>query len=103
VATAFVPLFRFFHVDDVPEIRRRMLGNPWQPPRWSSIGSRAMVPPLQPGVDGMLESLSSAEIEELLETEVVVRLGCHAAGRTDVVPAIYGIHLLEKTGRLQRR
>jgi nitroimidazol reductase NimA-like FMN-containing flavoprotein (pyridoxamine 5'-phosphate oxidase superfamily) len=37
----------------------------------------------------MLGSLSSAEIEELLRTEVVARLGCHAEGRTYVVPVTY--------------
>jgi nitroimidazol reductase NimA-like FMN-containing flavoprotein (pyridoxamine 5'-phosphate oxidase superfamily) len=37
----------------------------------------------------MLGSLSPAEIEELLRTEVVARLGCHADGRTYVVPVTY--------------
>lgn len=37
----------------------------------------------------MLGWLSSAEIEELLRTEVVARLGCHAEGRTYVVPVTY--------------
>ena len=37
----------------------------------------------------MLGSLSSGEIEDLLGTEVVARLGCHAAGRTYVVPVTY--------------
>ena len=37
----------------------------------------------------MMGSLSSVEIEELLRTEVVVRLGCHAGGRTYVVPVTY--------------
>jgi nitroimidazol reductase NimA-like FMN-containing flavoprotein (pyridoxamine 5'-phosphate oxidase superfamily) len=37
----------------------------------------------------MLGSLSSSEIEELLRTEVVARLGCHAEGRTYVVPVTY--------------
>ena len=37
----------------------------------------------------MLGSLSSAEIEDLLRTEVVARLGCHAEGRTYVVPITY--------------
>ena len=37
----------------------------------------------------MLGSLSSAEIEDLLRTEVVARLGCHAEGRTYVVPVTY--------------
>ena len=37
----------------------------------------------------MLGSLSSAEIEDLLRTEVVARLGCHAEGRTYVVPIMY--------------
>jgi hypothetical protein len=34
----------------------------------------------------MLGSFASAEIEDLLRTEVVARLGCHAEGRTYVVP-----------------
>jgi uncharacterized protein len=37
----------------------------------------------------MLGSLSPAEIEDLLHTEVVARLGCHAEGRTYVVPVTY--------------
>jgi nitroimidazol reductase NimA-like FMN-containing flavoprotein (pyridoxamine 5'-phosphate oxidase superfamily) len=37
----------------------------------------------------MLGSLSAVEIEELLRTEVVARLGCHAEGRTYVVPVTY--------------
>jgi nitroimidazol reductase NimA-like FMN-containing flavoprotein (pyridoxamine 5'-phosphate oxidase superfamily) len=37
----------------------------------------------------MLGSLSSAEIEDLLRTEVVARIGCHANGRTYVVPVTY--------------
>ena len=37
----------------------------------------------------MLGTLSSAEIEDLLRTEVVARLGCHAEGRTYVVPVTY--------------
>jgi len=37
----------------------------------------------------MLRTLSPAEIEELLQTEVVARLGCHADGRTYVVPVTY--------------
>ena len=37
----------------------------------------------------MLGWLSHAEIEELLGTEVVARLGCHAEGRTYVVPITY--------------
>jgi nitroimidazol reductase NimA-like FMN-containing flavoprotein (pyridoxamine 5'-phosphate oxidase superfamily) len=37
----------------------------------------------------MLGLLSSAEIEDLLRTEVVARLGCHANGRTYVVPVTY--------------
>jgi hypothetical protein len=37
----------------------------------------------------MLGSLSSSENEDLLGTEVVVRLGCHAEGRTYVVPVTY--------------
>jgi nitroimidazol reductase NimA-like FMN-containing flavoprotein (pyridoxamine 5'-phosphate oxidase superfamily) len=37
----------------------------------------------------VLGSLSSAEIEELLSGEVIARLGCHAEGRTYVVPVTY--------------
>ena len=37
----------------------------------------------------MLGTLSSAEIEDLLRAEVVARLGCHAEGRTYVVPVTY--------------
>ena len=37
----------------------------------------------------MLGSLSPPEIEELLGTELVARLGCHAEGRTYVVPVTY--------------
>ena len=37
----------------------------------------------------MLGTLSSAEIEDLLHTQVVARLGCHADGRTYVVPVTY--------------
>jgi nitroimidazol reductase NimA-like FMN-containing flavoprotein (pyridoxamine 5'-phosphate oxidase superfamily) len=37
----------------------------------------------------MLGTLSSAEIEDLLQTEVVARIGCHADGRTYVVPVTY--------------
>jgi nitroimidazol reductase NimA-like FMN-containing flavoprotein (pyridoxamine 5'-phosphate oxidase superfamily) len=37
----------------------------------------------------MLGSLSPAEVEDLLATEVVARLGCHAEGRTYVVPVTY--------------
>jgi hypothetical protein len=37
----------------------------------------------------MLGTLSQAEIEQLLQTEVVARLGCHAGGRTYIVPVTY--------------
>jgi nitroimidazol reductase NimA-like FMN-containing flavoprotein (pyridoxamine 5'-phosphate oxidase superfamily) len=37
----------------------------------------------------MMGSLSSQEIEELLHGEVIARLGCHAEGRTYVVPITY--------------
>ena len=37
----------------------------------------------------MLGTLSSSEIEDLLGTELVARLGCHAEGRTYVVPVTY--------------
>ncbi len=40
----------------------------------------------------MLGLLSSAEIEDLLRTESVARLGCHAEGRTYVVPVTYAYH-----------
>jgi uncharacterized protein len=39
--------------------------------------------------NGMLGTLSPAEIEDLLHTEVVARIGCHADGRTYVVPVTY--------------
>jgi nitroimidazol reductase NimA-like FMN-containing flavoprotein (pyridoxamine 5'-phosphate oxidase superfamily) len=37
----------------------------------------------------MLGELSAHEIEELLSTEVTGRIGCHADGRTYVVPITY--------------
>lgn len=37
----------------------------------------------------MLGSLSPAEIDDLLRTEAVARLGCHSDGRTYVVPVTY--------------
>lgn len=37
----------------------------------------------------MLGTLSPAEIEDLLQAEVVARIGCHAQGRTYVVPVTY--------------
>lgn len=37
----------------------------------------------------MRGSLSAQEIEDLLRTELVARLGCHAAGRTYIVPVTY--------------
>jgi nitroimidazol reductase NimA-like FMN-containing flavoprotein (pyridoxamine 5'-phosphate oxidase superfamily) len=37
----------------------------------------------------MLGTLSPAEFEDLLRAEVVARLGCHADGRTYVVPVTY--------------
>ena len=37
----------------------------------------------------MLGTLSAGEIEDLLGTEVVARIGCHAEGRTYVVPVTY--------------
>jgi nitroimidazol reductase NimA-like FMN-containing flavoprotein (pyridoxamine 5'-phosphate oxidase superfamily) len=37
----------------------------------------------------MLGILSSEEIEDLLRSEVVARIGCHANGRTYVVPITY--------------
>jgi nitroimidazol reductase NimA-like FMN-containing flavoprotein (pyridoxamine 5'-phosphate oxidase superfamily) len=38
---------------------------------------------------GVLGKLSPVEIEELLSSEVVARLGCHAMGRTYIVPVTY--------------
>jgi len=37
----------------------------------------------------MLGELPAREIERLLETELVARIGCHMAGRTYVVPISY--------------
>lgn len=37
----------------------------------------------------MLGALNPQQIEELLHTEVIGRIGCHAAGRTYVVPITY--------------
>jgi uncharacterized protein len=37
----------------------------------------------------MLGQLDATQIEELLESEVIGRLGCHAQGRTYVVPIAY--------------
>jgi uncharacterized protein len=37
----------------------------------------------------MLGLLSEEEIEDLLASEVVARIGCHAGGRTYVVPVTY--------------
>jgi nitroimidazol reductase NimA-like FMN-containing flavoprotein (pyridoxamine 5'-phosphate oxidase superfamily) len=37
----------------------------------------------------MLGTLSALEIEDLLQSEVVARIGCHANGRTYVVPVTY--------------
>jgi nitroimidazol reductase NimA-like FMN-containing flavoprotein (pyridoxamine 5'-phosphate oxidase superfamily) len=37
----------------------------------------------------MLGELNQAEIERLLSTEIVARIGCHANGRTYVVPITY--------------
>ena len=48
-----------------------------------------VVPHLQRRFTVMLGTLSQAEIEELLQTEVVARLGCHAGGRTYIVPVTY--------------
>jgi nitroimidazol reductase NimA-like FMN-containing flavoprotein (pyridoxamine 5'-phosphate oxidase superfamily) len=72
----------------------------------------------------MLGELPSLEIERLLETELVARLGCHGDDRTYVVPitfvyadgalvghsasvsgrlsCVYRIRLTEKTGRFER-
>jgi nitroimidazol reductase NimA-like FMN-containing flavoprotein (pyridoxamine 5'-phosphate oxidase superfamily) len=38
---------------------------------------------------GMRGALSSDEVEDLLRTELVARVGCHAEGRTYVVPITY--------------
>jgi nitroimidazol reductase NimA-like FMN-containing flavoprotein (pyridoxamine 5'-phosphate oxidase superfamily) len=57
---------------------------------WLNASSRKdLVPPLHRTIIGMLGTLSTAEIENLLQTEVVARLGCHAEGRTYVVPVTY--------------
>ena len=40
-------------------------------------------------LEDMVGWLSPAEIEELLHTELVAHLGCHADGRTYVVPITY--------------
>ena len=37
----------------------------------------------------MIEDLSRAETEEFIRSQVVGRVGCHAEGRTYVVPVIY--------------
>lgn len=37
----------------------------------------------------MLGDLTKAEIEDLLRSEVVARIGCHSGGRTYVVPITY--------------
>ena len=37
----------------------------------------------------MLGELSSQEVEELLRSEITGRIGCHAGGRTYVVPITY--------------
>lgn len=37
----------------------------------------------------MIGELSPPEIEDLLHTEVIARIGCHAAGHTYVVPVTY--------------
>ena len=39
--------------------------------------------------DDMLGELPAREIERLLETELVARIGCHVGGRTYVVPVSY--------------
>ena len=41
-------------------------------------------------LEDMVGWLSPAEIEDLLHTELVAHLGCHADGRTYVVPITYG-------------
>jgi uncharacterized protein len=49
----------------------------------------------------MLGTLSPTEIEDLLRAEVVARIGCHAGGRTYVVPVTYaydGTGLLIQSG-----
>ena len=38
----------------------------------------------------MLGELSPEEIEEVLRSEITGRIGCHADGRTYVVPVTYG-------------
>jgi nitroimidazol reductase NimA-like FMN-containing flavoprotein (pyridoxamine 5'-phosphate oxidase superfamily) len=53
------------------------------------FGDPMLVPHLQRRPHEMLGTLSPAEIEDLLQSEVVARLGCHAEGRTYVVPITY--------------
>ena len=37
----------------------------------------------------MVRELEREEVDELLRTQVVGRVGCHAGGETYVVPVIY--------------
>jgi nitroimidazol reductase NimA-like FMN-containing flavoprotein (pyridoxamine 5'-phosphate oxidase superfamily) len=84
---------------DVPKIRRRLLQCrqlscrttliAGQTAGFDMFGDPMLVPHLQHLPHGMLGTLSPPEIEDLLQTEVVARLGCHAEGRTYVVPITY--------------
>jgi uncharacterized protein len=71
-------------------------------PRWSAqIESKCSATASRPtargpravsgraGESAMLGTLSTAEIEDLLRSEVIARVGCHADGRVYVVPITY--------------
>jgi hypothetical protein len=50
----------------------------------------------------MLGELTPAQIEDVLRTEVVARIGCHAGGRTYVVPIAYaydGVGIIAHSGQ----
>ena len=72
-------------MNEMPEIRRTILARRQSP---TSISVVDVVYRLHAS-NGMLGSLPPAEIEDLLHTEVVARLGCHAEGRTYIVPVTY--------------
>ena len=42
----------------------------------------------------MLGTLSSEQIEQVLRSEVIGRIGCHASGKTYVVPITYAYEIL---------
>src|SRR5262245_63072933 len=55
----------------------------------------------------MIERLGRTEVDELLETQVVGRIGCHAGGETYVVPVVFAfdgehIHVASVEGRKVR-